>query len=396
MAGRIVLYGATGYTGALTAQAMVASGVRPVLAGRDQSRLSALAARISQAGGGTELETAVAAADAAGPLRDLIGAGDVLVSTAGPFLKVGRPVVAAAVDAGAVYLDSSGEPPFIRQVFEEFGPRAERTGAVLLTAFGYDYVPGNLAGALALEAAGPVAARVQVGYFARGNLRRATSAGTRASAAGLLLAAGYAFRDGRIVTERTAAHVTSFEIDGKKKEAFSIGSSEHFALPRLRPRVAGADGRPAQAPLTDVGVYLGWLGHATRLVHYGSALAAPLSSMPGVLPVVDALGRRIQRSRAGPGAAESFRSDVVAVARDAGGAKLAAVHLTGGDPYSFTASILAWAAGKAAAEGVRAAGALGPAEAFGADALERACAHAGFHREVRARQSHGQPRRHDG
>jgi short subunit dehydrogenase-like uncharacterized protein len=364
MAGRIVLYGATGFTGTLTARAMVASGARPLLAGRDPVRLDALAARLAQESSGTLLETAVAGPAGPGQLRDLLGAGDVLVSTAGPFLKIGRPAVAAAADASAIYLDCSGEPPFIREVFEEFGPRAERTGAVLLTAFGYDYVPGNLAGALALQAAGPAAARVQVGYFARGNLRRATSAGTRASAAGLLLAAGYAFRDGRIVTERTAAHVTSFEIDGKKKEAFSIGSSEHFALPRLRPRVAGADGRPAQAPLTDVGVYLGWLGHATRLVHYGSALAAPLSSMPGVLP--------------------------------AGGAKLAAVHLTGGDPYSFTASILAWAAGKAAAEGVRAAGALGPAEAFGADALERACAHAGFHREVRARQSHGQPRRHDG
>ena len=179
MSGRSVLYGATGYMGALTAQALVASGARPVLAGRDQSRLSALAARLSQAGDGTELETAVAVGP--GPLRDLIGAGDVLVSTAGPFMKVGRPVVAAAVDAGAVYLDSSGEPPFIREVFEEFGPRAERTGAVLLTAFGYDYVPGNLAGALALQAAGPGAARVQVGYFARGDIRRGTSAGTRAS-----------------------------------------------------------------------------------------------------------------------------------------------------------------------------------------------------------------------
>ena len=154
MPGRIVLYGATGFMGVLTVRALVASGARTVLAGRDQSRLSALAARLSQAGDGTELETAVAAAAGPGPLRDLIGAGDVLVSTAGPFMKVGRPVVAAAVDAGAVYLDSSGEPPFIREVFEEFGPRAERTGAVLLTAFGYDYVPGNLAGALAMQAAG--------------------------------------------------------------------------------------------------------------------------------------------------------------------------------------------------------------------------------------------------
>ena len=152
------------------------------------------------------------------------------MSTAGPFLKVGRSVVQAAVEAGAVYLDSSGEPPLIRQVFEEFGPRAERTGAALLTAFGYDYVPGNLAGELALKAAGPAGARVRVGYFARGNLRKATSAGTRASVAGVLLAPGYSFRGGRLVTERTAAHVASFEVDGSRRQAFSIGSSEHFAL----------------------------------------------------------------------------------------------------------------------------------------------------------------------
>ena len=380
MSGRIVLYGATGYMGALTARAMVASGARPVLAGRNQSRLSALAARLSPAGDGTELETAVAAAEGPGPLRDLIGAGDVLVSTAGPFMKVGRPVVAAAVDAGAVYLDSTGEPPFIREVFEEFGPRAERTGAVLLTAFGYDYVPGNLAGALALQAAGPGAARVRVGYFVRGDIRRGTSAGTRASVTGVLLEPGYAFRGGRIVSERTAAHVASFTVDGKKRDALSIGSSEHFALPRLRP-AAGADGIPEQVPLTDVGVYLGWFGQATRLVHYGSALAAPVSSLPGVRRAMDAAARRIQRSRAAPGTATAIRSDVVAVAGDASGRELAAVHLTGGDPYSFTAPMLAWAAGKAAAEGVRPAGALGPVEAFGADPLESACADAGFHRE---------------
>lgn len=380
MPGRIVLYGATGYTGALTAQAMVASGARPVLAGRDQSRLSALAARLSQAGDGTELETAVAAADGPGPLRDLIGAGDVLVSTAGPFMKVGRPVVTAAVDAGAVYLDSTGEPPFIRQVFEEFGPRAERTGAVLLTAFGYDFVPGNLAGALALQAGGPAAARVQVGYFVRGDIRRGASAGTRASAAGVLLEPGYAFRGGRIVSERTAAHVTSFKVDGTKREAFSLGSSEHFALPRLR-RAAGADAIPAQVPLTDVGVYLGWFGRATRLVHYGSVLASPVRSLPGVHRALDVAARRIQRSRAAPGPAEAIRSDVVAVARDPSGRDLAVVHLTGGDPYLFTALILAWAAGKAAADGVQPAGAPGPVEAFGADILERACADAGFHRE---------------
>jgi short subunit dehydrogenase-like uncharacterized protein len=311
-------------------------------------------------------------------LRQLLDAGDVLVSTAGPFLKIGRAAVTAAVDAGAVYLDSTGEPPFIRQVFEEFGPRAERTGAVLLTAFGYDYVPGNLAGALALQAGGPDATRVQVGYFVRGNIRKATSAGTRASVAGVLVEPGYAFRGGRIVNERSAAHVMSFEVDGKNRQAFSIGSSEQFALPRLRP--AGADGA-AQATLTDVDAYLGWFGDATRLVQAASALAAPLGRLASVRKVLDGQARRIQRSRAQPSAGQSIRSDVIAVARDADGRKLGTVHLTGGDPYSFTAPILAWAAGTAAAQGVRPPGALGPVEAFGLGSLESACAGAGFSRE---------------
>jgi short subunit dehydrogenase-like uncharacterized protein len=342
MPGRIVLYGATGYTGGLTARAMLAGGARPLLAGRDRGRLNALAARLAQASDGIPLETAVADTSGPGQLRALIGPGDVLVSTAGPFMKVGRAAVAAAVDAGAIYLDSTGEPPFIREVFEEFGPRAEQTGAVLLTAFGYDYVPGNLAGALALQAAGPAATQVQIGYFVRGNIRNATSAGTRASVTGMLLEAGYAYHSGRILTERTAAHVTSFEIDGKTRPAFSIGSSEHFALPRLG---STAGGSPAQGELSDVGVYLGWFGRATRLVHYGSALATPLARLPAARRALDAVARRIQRSRSEPDTAAGVRSDVLAVASDASGASLATAHLTGGDPYSFTAPILAWAAG---------------------------------------------------
>jgi len=101
MAGRIVLYGATGYTGALTAKTMVDNGARPVLVGRDRARLRTLAEQLAQAGDGTQLETAVASSQRPGPLRDLIGPGDVLVSAAGPFLKVGRPAVEAAIDAGA-------------------------------------------------------------------------------------------------------------------------------------------------------------------------------------------------------------------------------------------------------------------------------------------------------
>src|SRR4051794_23300176 len=136
---RIVLFGATGYTGARTAEALVARGARPVLAGRDPARLAELADRL----GG--LETARADVTQPRSVRALLDRGNVLVTTVGPFLPLGQAAVDAAVDAGAVYLDSTGEPPFIRRVFEHDGRRAAATGAALVPAFGLDYLPGNLA-----------------------------------------------------------------------------------------------------------------------------------------------------------------------------------------------------------------------------------------------------------
>src|SRR5262245_48795092 len=87
MPGRIVLDGVTGFIGGLTARAMVASGARPVPAGRDRGWLNAVAARLLEAGGGAELKTAVAGTEGPEPLRQLLDAGDVLVSTAGALLE---------------------------------------------------------------------------------------------------------------------------------------------------------------------------------------------------------------------------------------------------------------------------------------------------------------------
>src|ERR687894_2940824 len=149
MASRIVVFGATGYTGRLIAERLVAQGVRPVLAARSEARVSALAESL----GG--LEWVRADVMRKNTIFGLVGGpDDVLVSTVGPFDKWGEPAVRAAVAAGCTYLDSTGEPRFIRRVFEEFGPPASRSGARLLTSMGYDFAPGALAGALALEEAG--------------------------------------------------------------------------------------------------------------------------------------------------------------------------------------------------------------------------------------------------
>ena len=196
MAARIVLLGATGHTGGRTAQALVARGARPVLAGRDAARLAPLADRLG--GDAGPLETATADVTDAGSLQDLVGRGDVLVTTVGPFLRLGEPAVAAATDAGAVYLDSTGEPPFLRRVFEEFGPRAQRSGAALLPAFGHDYVPGVLAGALALAEAGDRVHRVDIGYSLDSGPGQGFSRGTLVSLLGVLLEPGFAWHEGRL------------------------------------------------------------------------------------------------------------------------------------------------------------------------------------------------------
>ena len=115
---RIVLFGATGYTGDLTAREMVRRGMAPVLSARNPGRLQALA---DELGG---LETQVADIGDPASVRALVERGDVLVSTVGPFLRWGEPALEAAIGAGAHYLDSTGEGPFIRRVFEQYGPRA--------------------------------------------------------------------------------------------------------------------------------------------------------------------------------------------------------------------------------------------------------------------------------
>src|SRR5438309_11644535 len=96
---RVVLFGATGYTGQLAAEALFGRGCSPVLAGRDRTRLRALASDL----GGLE----VAVADVCRPqtVRALIEPGDVLVSTVGPFLRLGNAAVEAAVAIGTTYLD---------------------------------------------------------------------------------------------------------------------------------------------------------------------------------------------------------------------------------------------------------------------------------------------------
>jgi short subunit dehydrogenase-like uncharacterized protein len=361
---RIVLFGATGYTGAMTARALVARGAQPVLAARSAERLERLA---DELGG---LETRIADITRPETVRALVEDRDVLISTVGPFLCWGAPAIEAAIDAGAVYIDSSGEPAFTRRVFEHYGRQAEGAGASLLTSFGYDWVPGNLAAAVALSEAGEEATRIQIGYFGQGAAGR--SGGTQASLMSALLAPSFAFRGGQLRTERLGARVRKFNLgDSRTRVAISVGASEHLALPVLHPQ------------LEQVDVLLGMDGGYVRYMPLISAAVAGATKLPPARAALEALlGRQAQGSTGGPDQAARSRSSsaVLATAYAADGRDLNTVRLEGVNTYTFGFAMLAWAALAAAAGKVNGPGALGPVAAFGLNELEAGVRASGIER----------------
>ena len=195
---RIVVLGATGYTGRLIAERLVRTGSQPILAGRSGESLQQLGADL---GGGCE--TAVVKLDRPETIMDLLDPGDVLLTTVGSFIKRGEVALSAAITRHAHYLDITGEAPFVRRVFEL---AAGATDSVFLPAMGFNYAPGNLAGGLALERAGADAHRVDIGYFLTGEGQGELSGGTLASATGVLTSVSFAWRSGALHDERVGAN----------------------------------------------------------------------------------------------------------------------------------------------------------------------------------------------
>lgn len=140
----IVLLGATGFVGALTAQHLAATAgpARVALAGRSRSRLQALRAELGEPARTWEL-VEVDARDGA-RLRALAARTTVLATTVGPFAVHGREVARACAEKGTDYADLTGEVLFVRWALDEIGARARETGARIVHACGFDSIPSDL------------------------------------------------------------------------------------------------------------------------------------------------------------------------------------------------------------------------------------------------------------
>ncbi|MFT4298451.1 MAG: saccharopine dehydrogenase NADP-binding domain-containing protein [Aeromicrobium sp.] len=142
----ITLLGATGFTGGLTADYL--STVLPpeatwAIAGRNAATLQAVADRVERAGGRRPEVVVVDVSDDAA-LAALAGRTRVLVTTVGPYLRHGEGAVKAAAEAGIAYLDLTGEPQFVDEMWLKYHELAVETGARLIHASGFDSIPYDL------------------------------------------------------------------------------------------------------------------------------------------------------------------------------------------------------------------------------------------------------------
>jgi short subunit dehydrogenase-like uncharacterized protein len=140
----IVLYGATGFVGRLTAEYLARAGgnARIALAGRSTDRLLAIRETLGE----SAQSWPVLQADASSPstLDAMAAQTQVVVTTVGPYSRYGLPLVAACAAAGTDYADLTGEPPFIRDSIDLYHKQALDTGARIVHACGFDSIPSDL------------------------------------------------------------------------------------------------------------------------------------------------------------------------------------------------------------------------------------------------------------
>ncbi|NES13901.1 MULTISPECIES: trans-acting enoyl reductase family protein [Micromonospora] len=185
----LVLFGATGFTGGLTAEYLARhapDGLRWALAGRNPGKLAGVRDRLAAIDpelAGLPLLTADVTDPAS--LRAVAESARVVASTVGPYIHHGEPLVAACAAAGTDYLDITGEPEFVDLMYVRHHAEAVRTGARLVHACGFDSVPHDLGAWFTvkqLPADGPVAVDGYVragGRFSAGTYHSALTAFSR-------------------------------------------------------------------------------------------------------------------------------------------------------------------------------------------------------------------------
>lgn len=325
----IALVGASGYTGQLIRHAL-ATGRRHVrLVVREPSRLASISAHEE-----------VREADVTDPLalRRALDGATVVINAVGPFMKLGPGVVDAAIDVAAHYLDITGEQAFVHWLLTHRHQRLVDRSLLALPAFGFDFVPGQLAaGVAAQRCRDPSMAHVAYAVGRSAPRSSRTSRGTRTTVASMLGTAGLARVDGALVEQKLAQarRLAWFPRPVGPRQVASVPAVEALLLDQTVPT------------LTDIATYFAATGRQAEFMQAASWLSR-------FSPVRSLIARRLARANdPTPQAREATRWSVVAEVGHAAGdpdphdrtgpAGAIRSWVTGTDPYGFTAHAVALA-----------------------------------------------------
>jgi short subunit dehydrogenase-like uncharacterized protein len=364
----LVLFGATGFTGALTAQYLAGRApdtTRWALAGRSRSKLEDVRRGLGERAAGVPLLEADV--EDAASIRRMAEATKVLISTVGPYIHHGEPVVAACAAAGTDYLDLTGEPEFVDLMWLRYHEQAERSGARLVHSCGFDSIPYDL-GALFTVQRLPEGVPIRLEGLVK--VSGAFSGGTYASAINII---GRLRQGARVARERRRRE----DRPSGRKVRGSVGAPHHdesrggwlVPFPTIDPQTVLRSARALDRYGPDftyshylvvrkLPVLVGMVG--------GTAVTIALAQLP---PARNAL-LRLKHSGEGPSPEQRERAWFRVRFIGEGGGQRVLTEVSGGDPgYGETSKMLAEAALCLAHDELPSrAGQLTPAVAMG-DAL---------------------------
>jgi len=340
--GPIAVYGATGFTGKLVAAELKRREADFVISGRNREKLEALSAQL----GG--VPSVAASVDDPAGLRSLLEPCAAVIACAGPFTLHGEPLLAAAAESGTHYIDTTGEQPFMKMVFDLYGEIAARSGAALVPGMGFDYVPGDLIASLTAEGLQPLD-EIAVAYSVAGF---GATRGTALSALEIVGGGDVEWRDGDWRQAPRSANGGSFRFPepvGERK-MLRYPAGEQITVPRhvdtanVRTLLRGMAGPDRLAPLTTL-----------ALPAVGLAMRTPLRRL---------IGAGIARMPEGP-SEEARRGSRFMVGCEAiAGSRKRRGIVTGSDVYGLTAVATVEGAMRVADPAYDRGGALAPAQAF--------------------------------
>ncbi len=146
-----ILWGATGFTGKLVAEYLVRlyggkpKGFSWALAGRNYDKLVELRRELSTLDqDADQLPIIIASLDQSASLDSLVAQTKLVVSVAGPYGKLGTPIIKACCEKGVDYCDINGELSWAYQMIHQYSSLAKKQGCKIIFHCGFDSIPADL------------------------------------------------------------------------------------------------------------------------------------------------------------------------------------------------------------------------------------------------------------